>query len=416
VKALLKRKTDMKAFLYIALITLLISACSKNEATDNHEHDHAAAKSTVAKYTCPMHPQVIKDAPGTCPICGMDLVPVTSAQASSNSIMLSNSQIRLANITTQKAGIRPVGETSIVNARLVANEEKTEIISSRAAGRIERLFIKETGRSVKQGEPLYELYSENLLTLQREYLLAKEQFETLGKQEPRYESFFKASQRKLLLYGLTQRQIDQLNSNSLQPRVTFVAPASGIVTEIQATEGQYIAEGSMLYRIENIDKLWVEAELYPDETAYINTGDKVDLRISGFETEPAEATVTFLSPEYKGNTQVTIVRAILDNTQHRYTPGLQAQVMLHHSSRQSLAIPADAVIRTEKGTHVYIQKGRNTFEPRMVKTGLEDFSMVEITEGLQAGDTVAVTGAYLLYSEMILKNGTDPMAGHQHAH
>ena len=407
----------MRSFLYIAFITLLLSACGKNEATHSHEHDHAAAKSDAAKYTCPMHPQVIKDAPGTCPVCGMDLVPVSSAQASANSIMLTNSQIRLANITTQKAGMHSVGETSIVNARLVTNEEKTEIISSRAAGRIERLFIKETGRSVQQGEPLYELYSENLLTLQREYLLAKEQFETLGKQEPRYESFFKASERKLLLYGLTQKQIAQLsNSKSLQPRITFVAPASGIITEVQVTEGQYIAEGSILYRIENIDKLWVEAELYPNETAYIKTGDKINLRISGFETEPVEATVSFLSPEYKGNTQVTIVRAILENVQHRYTPGLQAQVILHHSDKQSLAIPADAVIRSEKGTHVYIQNGRNTFQPRMVKTGLEDFTMVEITEGLQPGDTVAVTGAYLLYSEMILKNGTDPMAGHQHAH
>jgi membrane fusion protein, copper/silver efflux system len=407
----------MKPLLYIVFTALLAIACGKNETSHSHEHDHASEKSDAAKYTCPMHPQIIKDAPGTCPVCGMDLVPGSSAQTSANSIMLTNSQIRLANITTQKTSMHSVGETSIINARLVTNEEKTEIISSRAAGRIERLLIKETGRSVKQGEPLYELYSESLLTLQREYLLAKEQFETLGKQEPRYESFFKASERKLLLYGLTPRQIAQLeNSNSLQPRVTFVAPASGIVTEIPVAEGQYIAEGTILYRIENIDKLWVEAELYPNETAYIKTGDKVNLRISGFETEPVEATVSFLSPEYKGNTQVTIVRAILDNPQHRYTPGLQAQVVLHHSAKQSLAIPVDAVIRSEKGTHVYIQNGRNTFQPRMVKTGLEDFTMVEITEGLHAGDTVAVTGAYLLYSEMILKNGTDPMAGHQHTH
>lgn len=406
----------MRSSLYIALLTWIAFACTQNEATHNHEPDHAAIDSTKGKYTCPMHPQVIGDGPGTCPVCGMDLVPVASAQTSANSIMLTDSQIRLANITTQKVGMHSVGETSIVNARLVTNEEKTEIISSRAAGRVERLFIKETGRSVKQGEPLYELYSENLLTLQREYLLAREQFETLGKQEPRYESFFKASERKLLLYGLTPRQIAQLNSKSLQPRITFVAPASGIVTEIQAAEGQYIAEGAILYRIENIDKLWVEAELYPNEKAYIKTGDRVNLRISGFETEPVEATVTFLSPEYRGDTQVTIARAILNNAQHRYTPGLQAQVMLNHSSKQSLAIPTDAVIRSEKGTHVYIQNGRNTFQPRIVKTGLEDFTMVEITDGLQAGDTVAVTGAYLLYSEMVLKNGTDPMAGHQHAH
>ncbi|SKC43272.1 efflux RND transporter periplasmic adaptor subunit [Ohtaekwangia koreensis] len=402
----------MRVLFYIYIF--LLFACKQEQTGNEHaEHNHVQKDTAAAKYTCPMHPQVIKDAPGTCPVCGMELVPVTHSNATESHIMLSNSQFKLANITTQKVSMRAVGETAIINARLSLDEERTNVISSRTAGRIEKLFVKETGRTVKQGEPLYEIYSENLLTLQREYLLAKEQFEALGKQETRYGSFFKAAERKLLLYGLTSEQIARLtNVKSLQPRITFLAPASGIVTEINVSEGQYIAEGSILYRIENIDNLWVEADLYPHETALVKTGDKIRLRISGFEAEPAEATITFLSPEYKGNTQVTVVRAALKNADHKYTPGMQAQVMLSHSSRQSLAIPIDAVIRTGKGTHVYVQHGNNTFKPQMVKTGLEDFDQVEITEGLHEGDTVAVSGAYLLYSEMILKNGTDPMAGH----
>jgi len=289
------------------------------------------------------------------------------------------------------------------------------VISSRAAGRIEKLFVKETGRMVKKGEPLYQIYSETLLTLQREYLLAKEQFETLGSTEKRYKSFFDAAKRKLVLYGLTEAQIEKLDGNKdIQSRITFLATASGIVTEISATEGQYVAEGASLLRLENVNSLWVEAELYPNETSLVKAGDKLNVRVSGFENTPAEANVTFLSPEFRANTQITVMRAAINNPDLIYKPGMQAQIWFTHSSRKALAVPVDAVIRDGKGTHVYVQKGLNTFRPQMVKTGLEDFDKVEITEGLNEGDTVAVTGAYLLYSEIILKKGTDPMATHSH--
>jgi Cu(I)/Ag(I) efflux system membrane fusion protein len=108
------------------------------------------------------------------------------------------------------------------------------------------------------------------------------------------------------------------------------------------------------------------------------------------------------------------MRASLSNPDQKYKPGMQAQVFFSHSSKKALTIPVDAVIRDGNGTHVYIQKGLNTFRPQMVETGIEDFDKVEITKGLADGDTVAVTGAYLLYSEIILKKGTDPMAGHSH--
>jgi len=391
----------MRALIYISIAALLLWNCQQKESNQTvHEHQHASAE----KYTCPMHPQIIRDAPGSCPICGMDLVPIS--QVASQRIMLNDTQLKLANITTERVSAQSVGETSIIYAKLAVDESLSEVISSRAAGRIERLFIKETGCTIKAGEPLYELYSENLLTLQREYLLAKEQFETLGKQEPRYESFLKASERKLLLYGLTTRQIAALaQAKSPQPRITLAAPAGGIVTEINVTEGQYIAEGSPLYKVENTDRLWVAAELYPQEAASIRLGNKVRVRISGFENIPAEATVTFLSPEYRANTQIIVMRAELKNPEHHYVPGMQAQVLLTNASQESLALPTDAVIRDGKGTHVYIQSGSNTFEQRTVKTGIEDFDKVQITEGLLAGDTVVVTGAYLLYSEMVLKRG-----------
>jgi Cu(I)/Ag(I) efflux system membrane fusion protein len=175
-----------------------------------------------------------------------------------------------------------------------------------------------------------------------------------------------------------------------------------------------VSEGTSLFKIEDINSLWVEAELYPNETSVVKVGDKINVRVSGIEANTIETRVTFLSPEFRNNTQITIMRASIKNPDNIFRTGQFAQVYLTHSSREAIAVPSDAVIRDGEGSHVYLQSGHNTFRPQMVKTGIETFDQVEITEGLQEGDTVAVTGAYLLYSEIILKKGTDPMAGHSH--
>ncbi|MBS1681479.1 MAG: efflux RND transporter periplasmic adaptor subunit [Bacteroidetes bacterium] len=397
----------MKASVILIFTTaIFFTACKKNSG------NQTSRENTTAKYTCPMHPNVVEDAPGKCPVCGMNLVRI--AKHETTDLMLTDSQIKLANIVTQKVSIKPIGQTLIVNAKLKPNEDQTTLISSRAAGRIEKLFIKETGRTVKNGEPLYEIYSETLLTLQREYLLALTQYQSLS-EEKRYEHFLKAAENKLVLYGLSKKQVNQLaEAKTVQPRITFLAPTSGIVEEIGVAEGQYVNEGDKLYRIENINSLWLEAELYPHEASYVNLGDRVSFRVNGFESENLSATINFLSPEYRANTQVTVMRASLSNPGLRFKPGMQAQVFLKHSLRNALALPTDAVIRNEKGAHVYVQSEPNSFAPRPVKIGVEDFDQVEITSGLEENEIVVVSGAYLLYSELILKKGTSPMAEHQH--
>jgi membrane fusion protein, copper/silver efflux system len=404
----------MKAFIYLIILVSLLLACTDNKKEEKMTHDHAA-ELPAARYTCPMHPAVIQDSTGKCPICGMDLVIKSQLSGNSNDLMLNERQMRLANITTQKVALQSVGQTVVTNSRLVVDQDFSEAITSRVAGRVERLFFKEIGRVVKKGEPLYELYSETLLTLQKEYLLAKDQYETLGKTETRYESFLKGSEKKLLLYGLSKNQIEQLGqSKMVQQRITFLAPAGGMITEINTSEGQYLPEGGMLYKIEDMTRLWLEAELYPQETSFVKIGDKINVKVSGYESSPIETKVTFLSPEYRANTQITMMRALIDNPELKFKPGAQAQVLFSHSARKTLAIPTDAVIRDGKGTHVYVETGTNTFQPRMVKTGIEDFERVEITDGLVENEVVVVSGAYLLYSELVLKKGGSPMAGHQH--
>lgn len=381
---------------------LLLYACAVKSDQDIATHHNASAQ-----YTCPMHSTVIRDTPGQCPVCGMDLVLKTETVAANNlELMLSDTQIKLANVTLQEVSMGTIGQTVPINAWLAINENFTETVSARTSGRIERLHFKESGKEVKKGDALYELYSEELLTLQKEYLIAKVQYERLS--ELRYKLFYEVAEKKLLLYGLSKEQVSALNERNLKDRITFQSPISGIIKEVYANEGNYVSEGSLLYKIENNAQLWVEAELYAKEAEYIKRGDKVSVQTAGIKTS-AEATVIFLSPELRAGTQIMIVRATLPNPTLKLKPGQSAQVLLKHSQKHSITIPTDAVIRDGRGTHVFVQTDKNTFAPRVVQTGIENFVSIEITAGLSAGEKVVATGAYLLYSELVLKKDMDPM-------
>ena len=372
---------------------------------------HAQHLEATTKYTCPMHPQIIQDKPGTCPICGMDLVKMDITTGVDGSIMLNESQIKLANITTTLTREEKIGENSILTGKLMVNEEQTEIVSSRVQGRIEKLYFKEVGQRVTKGEELYEVYSESLLTLQQEYLLAVHQFEEL--KSLRYESFVISSEKKLILFGMTKEQIRRVaQQKKTNSRITFLAPTGGIIARIDVTEGQYVSEGSALYRIEKLDQIWVEAELYPGESTLVKTGDAVRVQVNGYESSPVDGKVTFLSPEYRLGSQIITLRAVINNQKKEFLPGMQATIILSHSEKKTIALPIDAVIRDAKGSHVWILEKDGSFKSRMVKTGLENFEKIEITDGLHEKENVVITGAYLLYSELVLKKGGDPMAGH----
>ncbi|MBS1509172.1 MAG: efflux RND transporter periplasmic adaptor subunit [Bacteroidetes bacterium] len=382
----------LKKIHFILVVALLLNSCSSKEKV---------AEQNQQKYTCPMHPEIVATAPGTCPICGMDLVPVGTA-SNDGSIMLNERQIKLANITTTLTRFENIGESIPLTGRVMVNEERVEVISSRVAGRIEKLFQKETGKPVKKGEPLYQLYSESLLVLQREYLLAVRQWEEL--KEPRFETFAKSAEKKLLLFGMSKEQVALLReSKKISPSITFLAPSSGNIARIEVTEGQYVAEGSAMYRLENLDMVWVEAEIYPGENQMTKLGDSVQVHVDGFKHQNAR--IIFVSPEFRKGSQVTLIRVALSNANGNFIPGMQATILLSKSERKALAIPTDAVLRNGNKNHVWIFEKDGTFRPRLVKTGLESFEKVEILEGLKEKENVVITGAYLLHSELVLKKG-----------
>ena len=253
------------------------------------------------------------------------------------------------------------------------------------------------------------MYSEQLLTDQQEYIVALEQ-EQAFPAEKRYEQFRQAVEQKLRLYGMTPAQIAQLaRAKKVLPRIPFVAPAGGTVTDIAVNEGQYVGEGALLYRLVNLSQLWVEAELYAGESGYVTVGDRVPVEVVGNEgIQNLTARVTFINPEYRAGSQVLILRAVLPNPGGRFQPGQQARVTIRHGVQKGITLPAAAVVRSGDGAIVFVQTDTNAFNARRVQIGTETDQRVAITGGLTGNETVAVSGAYLLYSEMVLKKGINP--------
>lgn len=377
-------------------------------------HDEQSKSASQEKFTCPMHPQIMNDGPGTCPICKMDLVPV-NASGGKNELTLSESQIQLANVRTMKINSSGFKTSKILNGRLLANENRSEVISARYAGRVDRLFVKETGRQVSKGQALYQIYSEQLQTLQQDYLLQLKQVAAFPT-EKIYQSMRDAAKNKLRLFGYTDAQIQALNQGTaLKPLLTVYSKSSGIVKELNIAEGQYLSEGSQVMKLESFDQLWLEMDIYPSEMQEIKTGTKVNFTVNGIQDKEQLATIDFISPEMDPSTQILKARAVVSNS-GLMQPGMQVSVFLPKAEVASaLSLPLEAVVRDEKGAHVWIKTRTNTFSPKMVRTGEEDQDRILIVSGLENSSEVVISGAYLLSSEFILKKGVNTMSAHDPA-
>ena len=391
-----------------AAFFFLLPSCNDNKVEVKTTTE---AKQT---YTCPMHPQIVSEKPGTCPICGMDLVPFDKTNVS-DTLTLSEPQQALANVTTDTIKTGSFSSVKRLNGRLVVNPAQSEFISSRVAGRIEALYVRETGVPVQKGRPLYKIYSEQLASLQQEYLVTVAQAAQFP-EDKKFEQLAVAAKHKLILYNQSEAQIQQLrNSKKTNPYVTYSSPASGVVSELFVTEGQYVGEGTSIMSLEGYNNIWVEADLYPAEANLVKKGSNAKVIVSGFENAPLDMRIEFIAPALQSGNQLLTVRGSIQNPNNQFKAGMQAIVELPIAQTTgAMTVPVAAVIREQQGAHVWVQADIGKFIPRMVQTGAENFDRVEITNGLDTGDIVVVSGAYLLYSEFKLKKGKDPMAGHNH--
>ncbi len=359
-------------------------------------------------YVCSMDPQVMEKQPGLCPICKMPLTKATIDIGQMKGIQLNDEQAKLANIKVEEISTSGIQRQTILNGVFVVNQNQTEQVSARIRGRIEKLYYKVVGTQVNVGDKLYDLYSRELLQAQEEYLLAIEKGRLLKSSS---QTFVSAAKNKLLLWGLSENQISQLE-NSREPKITtsIYAKAGGVITDIPLKEGEYVNEGTEVYKIADLRSLWVEAQLYTNELSYLQEGRQVEVVPEAYPNERIQGVVTFTNPELQQQTKVNLIRITISNSSLKYKPGMQARIFLKSQGRTGIVLPVDAVIQNAHNTVVWIQTDKNKFEPKTVTTGIQNANEVEIISGLQEGDEVVISGAYLLNSEFIFKRGMNPVS------
>ena len=392
------------AGLLLLVLSLLFSSCGRQEKQTQPQE----TVKTSFYYTCSMHPQVHEDHPGNCPICGMKLIKVEMTDANgsqTNRITLTAAQIQLAGIQTDTVREAYTGEEKIINGTVTADQSATGELSARLAGRIQRLFIRTTGEQVTIGEPVYSLYSEDLQEAEKEYLLAREQQQKLRNPDVDYQALINAAQNKLRLWGMTNAQIAGLaKSAKISPTTTIVSTISGTVSELNVHEGDYVTEGMTILKTQGISNLWIEAQLYANETGGLRVGQPVTVSFPDLNGQTVPGKVSFINPELSDASKVDLVRINVSNPQGLLRPGMQANVSIGGGSR-SLAVPASAVITDAKGSSIWLKNHDGSFSARMVELGNGNRSYIQVLSGVNPGDVVITNGAYLLHSEAIFRNG-----------
>lgn len=391
----------------LLLLLVLLASC------------HAATKKPASKdpdvyYTCSMDPQVVEAHPGKCPICHMELTAVhKSQQQHPDELRLSPEQIQLGNIHVDTIQSTNLGSQTVLTGTISLDPTRAQAISARVAGRIERLYYKTTGNPIPPGSRLYDLYSENLNNTQQEYLLLLQKQKALGNSVVNYDDLVQSAKNKLLLWGMTEAQLTDLTRTGRATTTTsFYSPAGGILTELDVKEGDYVAEGGPIAKVADLSQLWIEAQVYTSQFAQLDPAATAMIQFPDLPGKTLREKIAFVNPEIDPSTRINLIRIQVPNKDNQLRPGMSAYVTLQDPPHKTLNLPSDAVLRSRNMATVWVQTAQNTFKSRMVQTGKEgDGGYTEILSGLQPGDAVVTSGAYLLQSEYIFRNGADPMAG-----
>jgi Cu(I)/Ag(I) efflux system membrane fusion protein len=386
-------------------------------ATISCRNRNAPASDPDIYYTCSMDPQVVAYKPGACPICKMDLTPVRKSKGlKPDEIQLSEQQVKLGNIHADTIREGRLGDQLVLTATLNFDQLRSTSVSSRVMGRVEKLYFKNIGDFVSKGSPLFAIYSEELNNAKQEYLLALDRKKAFAEESViNYDQLIRASRNKLLLWGMTAEQVDELaNTHQATPLTIMLSGSGGYITELAIREGDYIMEGGTVVKLADIQTLWAEAQVYTSQLSLVDRNSIATVQLPDWEDKEIRGRIEFVNPEINPDTRINLLRVSIPNPGNRLKPGMPAYVLLKSPARLVLTLPIDAVIRDGRGASVWLKTGNNIFKSIMVKTGLETEDRIEILSGLNNNDIVVTSGAYLLHSEFIFKKGADPMAAYNH--
>ena len=382
-------------------------------------------------YTCSMHPFIIKDRPGTCPICGMELIKKIADAQSANAqtaeqkqqsdmvghVSLSPTQRVMANVATVAAKQATLNREINAVGIVQFDQSRQTKVTAWIAGRIDKLHVDTVGSFVTKDRPVAELYSPDLLATQQEYLLAVRSRDQL-KSSPvasisqNGEGLVASAKERLMLFGVKEQQIEAMQkAGKPNIRLPIYTPLSGIVIEKLVQQGQYVNTGEVLFNIADLSRVWVEIEVYENEFPNIRIGQQVEIRSQSYPGKPFTGRVSFIYPFLDPKTRTVKVRVEMPNPGMRLKPDMFVNAVIKVPLATAIVLPVSAVMDTGKRQLVWVESSPGMFEPRDVRVGQQTDDKVQILSGINAGDKVAVSGGYLIDSESQLKGSGGSMPG-----
>lgn len=367
-------------------------------------------------WTCSMHPQIQLPEPGACPICGMDLIPLgEGSEAASNRVTISERAKALARIRTTPVHRTQEGGELRLLGRLDYDETTVRTISPWTDGRIDRLFVRSEGAEVKRGQAVAALYSREAYAAQKELIGARRQVERLKDALPvsrrAAAEALDAAETRLQLLGVSPKSINRASRH-----VSVVAPYGGTVIEQVAREGAHVESGQPIFRIADLDRLWVQLDAYEGDLPRIKVGLPVELEVASLPDQTFEGRVDFIDPVVSTTTRTARVRVVVDNRERNLRAGMFADAVIRteDGTEQAppLVIPDSAPLFTGKRSLVYVEVPKSsepTYEAREVSLGARVGHHYPVLSGLREGERVVMQGAFVLDSDLQIRGGRSMM-------
>lgn len=364
--------------------------------TNSEEHNHSKSDDAETTWTCSMHPQIKRKEPGDCPICGMELIPLESADSDidPNAISMSPIAIQLAQVQTMVVDKGNIEKSIRLNGKVKIDERLLFSQSSHISGRIEKLSVNFTGEYISKGQVIAHIYSPSLVTAQEELFEAKKIEET----QP---ALFNAAKEKLKNWKLTDKQIEQiLVSDEKIEQFPVLANVSGYVTKKMLNLGDYIKEGQAIYEIADLSKVWILFDVYESDMNWIKKGASVSYTVQSIPGKTFDGIITFIDPIIDPKTRVAKARIETKNTDLSLKPEMFVSgtlVAKLKTNNKSIIIPKTAVLWTGKRSVVYVMQQNNngvSFLMRKVTLGPELGESYQIESGLEPGEEIAINGTF----------------------
>jgi membrane fusion protein, copper/silver efflux system len=432
-----RRRFGLPALILVALSSAGAGGLTTHWLARRTESAAAAAPREAARaplYTCPMHPSIVLDHPGNCPICGMKLVELESSESHADSAASAASEPRaeaagvpglavveidadrqqLIGLKTAAVESGPVGGAWRTVGRVAIDERRVRHINLKVSGFVERIYADFVGKSVQAGDPLFSLYSPELLATQEEYLLALKTRAALheaGGASDDGADLVASARRKLMLWDVAASDVEAIERTGQPAKaLTFYSPVAGVVTKKDIVQGMKLDAGAMPYEIVDLSSVWVLADVYESELRFVQEGMAATLELNAFPNRVFKGRVVFVDPLLDPRTRTVKVRLNFPNPSGELRPEMFGEVTLRGAPRAALRVPSDAVIDSGTEKVVFVASGAGKFEPRKVAQGVSDGQHVEITHGLALGERVVTRANFLVDSESRLRASLAQMA------